>query len=127
MEYSNNTEPGTATATITGQGNYTGSRQLTFKIVPKAPAISRLKATSGQVTVSWKKVAGVTGYQVVYSLKSNFASSVKKIAKGASKSSLVVKGLKAGKTYYFRMRTYRTINGKTYWSDWSKTKSVKAK
>ncbi len=125
--YANNKKIGVATVTVTGQGNYTGSRQLTFKIVPKAPAISRLKATSGQVTVSWKKVAGVTGYQVVYSLKSNFASSVKKIAKGASKSSLVVKGLKAGKTYYFRMRTYRTINGKTYWSDWSKTKSVKAK
>ena len=125
--YANNKKIGVATVTVTGQGNYTGSRQLTFKIVPKAPAISRLKATSGQVTVSWKKVAGVTGYQVVYSLKSNFASSVKKLVKGASKSSLAVKGLKAGKTYYFRMRTYRTVNGKTYWSDWSKTKSVKAK
>lgn len=126
--YSKNKAIGVATVTVTGQGNYTGSRQLTFRIVPKAPAISRLKAaTLGKVTVSWKKISGVTGYQVVYSLKSNFASSVKKLVKGASKTSLVVKGLKTGRTYYFRMRAYRTVNGKTYWSDWSKTKSVKAK
>lgn len=125
--YANNKKMGVATVTITGQGNYTGSRQMTFRIVPPAPAISRLKATSGKVTVRWKKVTGVTGYQVIYSLKSSFASSVKKIVKGASKTSLAVKRLKAGRTYYFRMRAYRTVNGKSYWSAWSKAKAVKAK
>jgi len=125
--YSKNKSIGVATVTVTGQGNYTGSRQLTFKILPRATAISKLKAASGKVTVGWKKVSGVTGYQVVYSLKSSFASPVKKIVKGASKTSLVVKGLKAGRTYYFHVRTYRTVNGKTYWSAWSKTKAVKAK
>ena len=93
----------------------------------KATAISRLAAGKGKVTVSWKKISGVTGYQVAYSLKSSFSSQVKKTAKGATKKSLVVNGLKSRKTYYFRIRTYKTVNGKTYYSPWSKAKKVRVK
>ena len=35
VEYSNNIEPGTASAKITGTGNYTGTRTVTFKVVKK--------------------------------------------------------------------------------------------
>ena len=35
VTYKNNTKPGKATATITGKGNYTGTKALTFRIVPK--------------------------------------------------------------------------------------------
>ena len=34
MDYANNTKPGTATVTITGVGNYAGTRLLFFDIVP---------------------------------------------------------------------------------------------
>lgn len=125
--YANNKAVGTATVTVTGMGNFTGSRTLSFRILPKATAISRLAAGKGKVTVSWKKISGVTGYQVAYSLKSSFSSQVKKTAKGATKKSLVVNGLKSRKTYYFRIRTYKTVNGKTYYSPWSKAKKVRVK
>ena len=38
-----------------------------------------------------------------------------------------VTGLKAKKTYYFKIRTYRTINGKVYYSSYSSVKSAKIK
>ncbi|MBR1384178.1 MAG: leucine-rich repeat protein [Ruminococcus sp.] len=36
VSYSNNTNAGTATVTVTGKGNYTGTKQATFKIVSSA-------------------------------------------------------------------------------------------
>ena len=40
LSYSNNKAVGTATVTITGKGNYTGTRTTTFQIVPKATALT---------------------------------------------------------------------------------------
>ena len=34
-------------------------------------------------------------------------------------------GLKKNATYYVRIRTYKRVSGKTYYSDWSKVKSFK--
>lgn len=40
---------------------------------------------------------------------------------------LTVKKLKAGKKYYVRIRICKIVNGTTYYSDWSKAKTVKIK
>ena len=37
------------------------------------------------------------------------------------------KGLKAKKTYHVRVRTYKTVSGKKYYSGWSTYKSAKTK
>ena len=42
-------------------------------------------------------------------------------------TSTTIKKLKAKKTYYVRIRTYKTVQGKKYSSTWSKVKSVKTK
>ena len=44
--------------------------------------------------------------------------------KTASKS---IKKLKAKKTYYVQMRTYKKVGTTTYYSSWSTKKSVKTK
>ncbi|MCD7715739.1 MAG: hypothetical protein LUI39_04720 [Lachnospiraceae bacterium] len=46
---------------------------------------------------------------------------------GASKVSKTLSGLKKGKTYYVRIRTYKKVNGNTYYSAWSSKKTVKIK
>jgi len=38
-----------------------------------------------------------------------------------------VTGLKAGKKYYVRIRTYKTVSKVNCWSAWSKTKTVKTR
>ena len=40
LSYKNNTNAGTATVTITGKGNYTGTKSVTFKIVRKAEPVA---------------------------------------------------------------------------------------
>ena len=41
--------------------------------------------------------------------------------------STVIKNLKQGKTYYVRIRTYKTVGGKKYYSEWSALMKKKMK
>ncbi len=130
VSYKNNKKVGNATVTIKGKGSYTGIITKTIKIVP--PATSFKKATSPktkQLKVTYKKVKGVTGYQVTYSTSKKFAKSKTKTVtvKGAAKTSKTIKSLKKGKKYYVKVRTYKTVNGKKYYSAYSKVKTVKVK
>ena len=127
VTYANNKKVGKAKVTITGMGNFTGRQVIYFTIVPKKTAISKLTAGKGQITVNWQKGSGITGYQVAYSLKSDFSTQTKKNVKGVSKKSLVIKNLESQKTYYVRIRTYKTVDGKNYYSSWSKAKKVTTK
>ena len=47
--------------------------------------------------------------------------------KKAKTTSKTIKKLEGGTRYYVRIRTYRVVNKKTYYSGWSKIKSVKTK
>ena len=108
----------------------------TKKITPKKTKIKSLKKakTSGKVTVKWKKqtakVIGshISGYQLQLATNSKFTKNKKTVTvKGYKKTSKTVKGLKKGKKYYVRIRTYKTLGGRKYYSSWSKAKSVKTK
>ena len=129
ITYKNNIKVGTATIVITGTGGYRGSLSRTFKINPKGTTISKLVKGKKMMTVKWKKQAvQTTGYQIRYSLKKNFKSGVKTVTvKGPKTTKKVIKKLKAKKTYYVQVRTYKTVSGKKYYSAWSKTKSVKTR
>ncbi len=129
VAYKNNKNVGTATVTISGKNEYRGTFSRTFKINPKGTTISKLVKGKKMMTVKWKKQAvQTTGYQIRYSLKKNFKSGVKTVTvKGPKTTSKVIKKLKAKKTYYVQVRTYKTVSGKKYYSAWSKTKYVKTK
>ena len=89
------------------------------------PAIKSVtNSASKKMTVKWAKNAKANGYQVQYSLKSNF-SGAKSVS--ADKNSIVSKtigGLTKGKKYYVRLRTYKKVGSKKYYSTWSATKTV---
>ncbi len=129
VAYKDNKNVGTATVTISGKNEYRGTFSRTFKINPKGTSISKLIKGKKKMTVKWKKQAAqTTGYQIRYSLKKNFKSGVKAVTvKGPKTTSKVIKKLKAKKTYYVQVRTYKTVSGKKYYSAWSKTKYVKTK
>ena len=48
-------------------------------------------------------------------------------AKGAAAKAKTVKKLKKKTKYYVQARAYKVVNGKTYYSSWSKIKTVKTK
>lgn len=127
ISYTNNVKIGTATATITGKGNYNGKVKVKFKICPKKTAVKKLTSPkTKQLKVTYGKVAGVTGYQITYSTSSKFTKKTTKSvnAVGTSKT---IKELTKGKTYYVKVRTYKTVSGKKYYSDYSAVKKIKVK
>ena len=130
VTYKNNKSVGKATVTITGKGGYTGTVTKSFKINPKKTAVKKLTSPKkAQLKVTYKKVAGVTGYQVTYSTSKKFTKSTTKTAtvKGVSKLSKTVKSLKKGKTYYVKVRSYKTVGGTKYYSSYSAVKKIKVK
>ena len=134
LTFSNNLNVGTATVTVTGKGNFTGSVKKTFKILPKGSSIVSLTPESKAVTVKWKKQAAkmskgyITGYQIQFATDKNFTKNKKTFTvKGYSITGKKASGLLAGKTYYVRIRTYKTVSGTNYYSDWATVKTVKTK
>lgn len=95
--------------------------------VPKT-SIKKVTAKSKALKISWKKKNGVTGYEVQVALKKNFKTGLKKATlKGAGKTSVTVKKLKSKKDYYIRVRAYKKVGGKKYYSKWSSVNRKKTK
>lgn len=92
----------------------------------KKPAVST-KKTKKNITIKWKKIAKVSGYQVQYSTNKSFTKKTT-VTKNTSKTTLKANKLKK-KKYYIRIRTYKTVyvnEKKTkLYSNWSKVKTVK--
>ena len=95
----------------------------------KTTTIQSLSGGNKAFTVKWKKqTKNVTGYQIQYSLKKGFKSGNKMVTiRKANAVSKKVSGLKAGKTYYVRVRTFYADNGTKKYSKWSAAKAVKTK
>lgn len=100
-----------------------------FAAAPKKPTVSSVSAGAAAFTVKWKKVSGVTGYQVQYSTSSKFTSKTSKtaMAKKDKTTAKTVSGLKSKTKYYVRVRTYKTSGKKKKYSSWSSAKSVTTK
>lgn len=90
--------------------------------------ITSVKAENKTIKVKWKKRANITGYQIQYSTNSKFKKGNKSIKiKSAKTVSKKITKLKSNKKYYVRIRTYKIVNKKTYYSSWSKKKNVTTK
>ncbi|MST51398.1 hypothetical protein [Hornefia butyriciproducens] len=99
---------------------------------PAAPAkssISKLTAGKKKITAKWKKVTGIKGYQLQYSTSKSFSkkSTKSKTIKSYKTTKMTISKLKAKKYYYVRVRTYKTVDGKTVYSGWSASKKAKTK
>ena len=128
VSYKDNTEIGTATIIIKGKGTYVGTKILNFKIKPKGTNLSKLTGGKKKITVKWnKQTKQVGGYQIQYGTKKDFSNAKKVTVSGAKTAKTTIKKLKANKIYYVRIRTYKTVSGKKYYSSWSKYKKIKTK
>ena len=95
---------------------------------PKSTNPKKVKAAKKAISVTWKKVGGVKGYQVQVATDKKFKKNKKTVTiKKQKTTKTTVKKLKAKKKYYVRVRTYKIVNGKKVYSSWSKVKSVKTK
>lgn len=118
--------------TIKFKGNYSGTVNKTFTIIPKSTTLTKLSSSKKKVTVKWKKqVSQTNGYQLQYSLNSNFKSAKVLNVTNNKVTTKLISNLKSKKKYYVRIRTYKNVkvNGKStkLYSTWSKSLNVKVK
>lgn len=120
ITYYNNKGPGTAKIRWTGIGQYTGMIERSFTIRPKTPSV-KVQTGKKSITVSGSS-AKVSGYQISYSAnkKKNFKLAV-------SKKKYKIKNLKSKRTYYVKVRAYKTVQGKKIYSQYSKLIKVRVK
>lgn len=125
LTYKNNKNLGTATVTIKGIGKYTGTISKKFSIVVSKPNKVRLSTyDTSSITIKWDKPSGsINGYAVYYS--DNINGTYKKVF--TTKTSFKASKLKSGKTYYFKVRAFKTIKGSKKYSTYSDTLIVSTK
>jgi hypothetical protein len=100
------------------------STNVTVKALPGTPAITVKSSKTKTATISWKAISGASGYEVYYGTSQ---SKVTSKVSTTTKVSVTKTGLTKGKTYYFKVRAYRTVSGKKVYSAYSSVKSVKVK
>lgn len=96
------------------------------KKILKTPKIYSLKAGKKKITVNNSDNKAASGYQIKLSTSKKFTKKTTKTVK-VKYSKSTVKKLKSKKKYYVKVRAYKTQNGKSVYSAWSKIKTVKTK
>ena len=101
--------------------------------IPKRTTIKTFKRSSGKAVVRWRKQQSkifgshITGYKIQFAANRKFTKNKKTITvKDYKKASAKVSGLKRGRKYYVRIRTYKKAGNRTFYSSWSSAKSARA-
>lgn len=117
--------------TVAQINNWVAQQAQQALIKKNTPAKTTLKAPKksgkNKVRLTWKKVKTATGYEVYQSTKKNTGYKKVKTIKKNKVVTYNTKKLKKKKTYYFKIRTYRKVGGKTYYGAFSSVKKIKIK
>lgn len=122
---------GQYTVTVTFIGKFSGTKKLTYKIVPVGTEITSISAGKKSFGVMWdRQPEQITGYMIRYSTSSKMKDA-KKLTVAKNMTFKEVSKLRSGKKYYVGVRTYKAvkIDGKSVklYSPWSETVSIKTK
>ena len=96
----------------------------------KTPKLKSVKSKKKKmITLTWTTNKNSSGYQISYSTSKTFKKSKTKtvLVKSKKTKTKTIKKLKTKKTYYVRIRGYKTVNGKKLYGHWSQIKKVKTK
>ena len=98
---------------------YGNAVSLTACTKPATPAAKMALNSSSSVRLSWNKITGAGGYIIEQYKNGSWV----RISKITSPSTLVysVKGLASGTTYKFRIKAYKMLGSKAYYSGYSST------
>ncbi len=109
-----------------------GKVMVAQKSIPaiQKPGVSKITKATGakkKITIKFKKVSEIQGYEIQIATKKNMKKGLKKFTIKASAKKYVAKKLKAKTNYWVRIRTYKTVNGDKVYSNWTAKKKVKTK
>lgn len=98
--------------------NSTNSKSDSVYTLKKISKPTVAKRLAGRVAVSWNDINGQSGYQISGS-RSKKGTNIIATWKTTSGKSKVVKYGKKGQVRYFKVRAYKTVNGKKIFGPWS--------
>lgn len=105
-----------------------------YNIYPMSNNLAGIDSQKGALIPFWNRNSlsdsdNTTGYQIQYSMHSDFSSAKTVNAKGIDNLSVEIDNLKSNKTYYVRMRVYYydEIFMKNMYSSWSDVRCVEVK
>ncbi len=114
--------PGKTSVTARAFGK---SVSIAFTATLNPTSIKSLSAVANGFKITWNKVSETTGYQIQYATRSDFGNAATVYGGATNTLSKTITGRAAGKKYYVRVRTYRTLaNGSRIWGAWSPAKAV---
>lgn len=94
-----------------------------FTYTLKKVNLNSFQKSNGKVKVRWYNINGETGYQISKSTSSTGTSIVATVANASATSKLI--SATKGKNYYYKVRAYKTVNGKKIFGPWSTAKKFK--
>ncbi|MBE6720421.1 MAG: fibronectin type III domain-containing protein [Ruminococcaceae bacterium] len=106
------------------------SAKVTAKTKPNKVTLKSVTSPSTtKIKVTWAKPSGgVSGYEIVWAKDSKFKNKVAtKVISGGSTVTYTGKNFTKGKSYYVRVRAYKTFSGKKLYGAWSTSKKVTCK
>jgi subtilisin family serine protease len=98
----------------------TYSNVVSGKPIPARPTNLKVaKVNSTSANISWSRVTGASGYEIRRATSKNGTYS--RVGTVTSGSTLTFRNssLKRGQTYYYKVRSYRTVNGTRVYSNYS--------
>ena len=93
----------------------------------KVTLVSVKKKSSSKAVLKWKKAADASGYQIYMKTGKKGKFKLVKTINKKTKVSYTASKLKKKKTYFFKVRAYKTVSGKKSYGAYSKTKSIALK
>lgn len=101
------------------------SKKAKASKLPSTVTVKNVEITNSKsMTVFWKKVSGVSRYEIDYATQSNFKNK-KTVTASKTATSKVLKGITASKTYYVRVRAVKTNGDSTTYGKYSSVKVLK--
>lgn len=105
------------------------SAEITVDVVPDQTELkSASKTVTGEIKVTWKKIANASKYQIMLSTDEDFGKGSETCETTDGKTTSFSKtGLTPGQTYYVKVRACVKKNGQEYRGAWSEVKKTELK
>lgn len=113
VAYKNNVQPGVATVTVKGIGNYQGTVTKKFNIYPTKPVVSGISKVDKGLKLKWSKVVGASGYEIYRSKNDGKYSKVKTITSGSTVEWADTAANTNGAKYSYKILAYTKSNSTT--------------
>ncbi len=123
--YQNGTPIGTIYLSISGIGAYGGNKSITFNVVPTKVNNVKTSLKSNGINISWKKSSiDIDGYEIERKTSTNKKYTILATLDKSKTSYLDTTPATSGKTYYYRVRSYKIVNGVKIYSNYSNVSEI---